>query len=272
MADDRVLSESTSGTDDASVKEAGAGAEQTANGVVTVHVLGREMPRSVFFRMVGLAAFLLLIIGATVAMWPIITSVFSEEGRANLIGQIHSAGPFGMIILLGLEIVQVIVAFVPGEVVQLVAGMLYGPVLGSAIILVGCVCATAAIYELVHRLGQPFVEEVVSTEHLERFREFEESGKLAVMVFVLFFIPGLPKDVFTYLVPLTSMPRNQYLIITTIARAPGVIMTSLAASHLVQGNYAQSAVFFAILAILALVGILNKDRILNIFNRRKEDR
>ena len=243
---------------------------ETATATATVRVFGREMPRSVAFRMAGLALFLLLIIGATAAMWPVISSVFSEGGRANLINEIHSAGPFGMLMLLGLEFVQVIVAFIPGEVVQLVAGMLYGPWLGSAIILVGCVCATAVIYELVHRLGQPFVEEVVSIEHLERFREFERSGKLAVMVFILFFIPGLPKDVFTYLVPLTSMPRRLYLIITTIARTPGVVMTSLAASNLAQGNYVQSVVFFAVLGILAIVGIYNKDRILNAFNRHKD--
>ena len=237
----------------------------------TIRVFGREMPRSVAFRMGGLALFLLLIVGATLAMWPVISSVFSEAGRANLINEIHSAGPFGMLILFGLEFVQVIVAFIPGEVVQLVAGMLYGPWLGSAIILVGCVCATAVIYELVHRLGQPFVEEVVSIEHLERFREFERSGKLAVMVFILFFIPGLPKDVFTYLVPLTSMPRRAYRFISTIARTPGVVMTSLAASHLAQGNYAQSVVFFAVLAVLAVLGIYNKDRILNAFNRHKSE-
>ena len=228
-------------------------------------VFGVQVPRSVVFRGVGLGAFLLIIIVATVALWPIITSVFSEEGRANLIEQVNHAGPLGVLILLGLEFVQVVVAFIPGEVVQMVAGMLYGPWLGALIILCGCVLSTAFIYELVHRLGQPFVEEVVSTESLDRFRAFEASGKLSTMVFILFLIPGLPKDVFTYLVPLTEMKRREYLILTTIARCPGVFMSTFAASGLVRGNIVQSIIVFVIVGAIALVGIYNKDRILGRF-------
>ena len=241
-----------------------------ANAPVMLNIFGVQVPRSVVFRGVGLAVFLLIMAAATALLWPLIASVFSEEGRATLVNQIHNAGPMGVLILLGLEFIQVAVAFIPGEVVQMVAGMLYGPWLGAIIILGGCVLATWAIYELVHRLGQPFVEEVVSTEHLERFRGFEASGKLETMVFILFLIPGLPKDVFTYLVPLTSMPRGQYLLLTTIARSPGVFMSTFAASGLVSGNYLQSAVVFAIVAVLAIVGIYHKDRLLGHFDHKKD--
>jgi uncharacterized membrane protein YdjX (TVP38/TMEM64 family) len=235
-----------------------------------LNIFGMQVPRSVVFRGVGLVVFLVIMAVATALLWPLIASVFSEEGRANLVGQIRHAGPMGVLMLLGLEFIQIIVAFIPGEVVQMVAGMLYGPWLGAAIVLGGCVLATWAIYELVHRLGQPFVEEVVSTEHLERFREFEANGKLEAMVFILFLIPGLPKDVFTYLVPLTSMSRGQYLLLTTIARSPGVLMSTFAASGLARGNYVQSVIVFAIVAILAIVGIYHKDRLLGHFGRTKD--
>lgn len=241
-----------------------------ANAPVMLNVFGMQISRSVVFRGVGLMVFLVIMAAATALLWPMIISVFSEEGRATLVNQIHDAGPMGVLMLLGLEFIQVMVAFIPGEVVQMVAGMLYGPWLGAVIILGGCVLATWAIFELVHRLGQPFVEEVVSTEHLERFHEFEANGKLETMVFILFLIPGLPKDVFTYLVPLTSMPRSQYLLLTTIARSPGVFMSTFAASGLVSGNYLQSAVVFAIVAVLAIVGIYNKDRLLGHFSHRKD--
>ncbi len=238
------ITESTADANLEESKESPAEGEQGAP--VTVNIFGTQVPRSILFRAVGLLAFLVIIIVATVALWPVITSVFSENGRAELIESIHNAGPGGVFILLGLEFIQVMVAVIPGEVVQLVAGMLYGPWLGTVIILVGCVLSTWAIYELVHRLGQPFVEEVVSTEHLQRFREFEASGKLSTLVFVLFLIPGLPKDTFTYLVPLTSMPRREYLVLTTVARTPGVFMSTFAASGLVNGNIWQSVAMLAV--------------------------
>ena len=91
---------------------------------------------------------------------------------------------------------------------QLAAGMMYGPWLGAALILVGCVISSAFIFELVHRLGAPFVQSTVPVKYMDKFREFEKTGKLNSIVFILFLIPGMPKDVFTYIVPLTDMPMK----------------------------------------------------------------
>ena len=79
---------------------------------------------------------------------------------------------------------------------------------------------------IVHRLGAPFVRDMVSKEHLEKFYEFEKSGKLNVVVFILFLIPAMPKDVFTYLVPLTNMRMRTFLILATIGRIPGVLVST----------------------------------------------
>lgn len=236
-----------------------------------VNILGRKIPRADVFRAVGLLLLVLVMVIVTVSLWPVISSVFNDQGRENLIKNIRNVGPLGVLMLLGLEFVQIVVAFIPGEVVQVVAGALYGPWIGALIILVGCVLSTWFVYEVVHRLGQPFVEEMVSTKHLSRFREFEKSGKLSVMVFVLFLIPGLPKDVFTYLVPLTSMPRREFLTLATIARSPGVFMSTFAASGLVKGNIVQSVVVFAIVGVVALVGILNRERILDWLGRKDRE-
>lgn len=227
------------------------------------NVFGVPVSRANVFRAIGLLAFLLIMIAATIALKPFIMSVFSETGRQQLITEVRGAGPAGVLILLGLEFVQVVVAFIPGEAVQMVAGMLYGPWLGALIILVGCFLSTWAVYELVHRLGQPFVEAMVPTKYLESIRRFESGGRLAATVFLLFLIPGLPKDTFTYLVPLTSMPRRQYLAISVCARIPGVFMSTFAASGLMSGNLTQSIIVFAVLAVLGVIGFLLKDKILD---------
>lgn len=231
-------------------------------------VFGAVVSQDNLFRAIGLVGIILAMLIVTIMLKPVIASVFSEAGRQNLIAQINNAGPFGAFMLLGLEFIQVVVAVIPGEVVQMVAGMLYGPWLGAAIILIGCLLSTWAVYEMVHRLGQPFVEAMVPTKYLDSIRRFEQSGKLDATIFILFLIPGLPKDTFTYLVPLTSMPRNKYLVISVIARIPGVFMSTFAASGLMTGNIGQSIAVFAVLAVLGIAGILGKDKLMDALHRK----
>lgn len=232
-----------------------------------VSIFGVKMSQAILIRAISLIVIIALMIGLVYLFTLHFGNLFTAEGRATLIADVKSAGPAGVLVLLVLEIVQVIVAFIPGEVVQMVAGMMYGPWLGTAVILVGCFLSMWCVYELVHRLGQPFVESVVPTKHLDSFHRFERSGKLKVVVFLLFLIPGLPKDVFTYLVPLTSMPRNEYLAIAMVARTPGIFMSTHAASGLINGDIVQSVIVFAILAVLGIIGIVFKDRIMDLLHR-----
>lgn len=232
-----------------------------------VMVRGHEIPRSSILKLAGLIAFFVITIAACVALWPTLSQVFTEGGPERLIQQIRDAGPWGVLVLLSTEFLQVVVAFIPGEVVQMAAGALYGPWLGALIILIGAVVSSWFIYEMVHRLGQPFVSAMVPTNQLEKIREFERSGKLKAVVFILFLLPGLPKDTFTYLVPLTDMGVRSFLIITTVGRIPGLLLSTYAASGLVTGNMTQSIVILIIVAAMAVLAILFRERLVQVLSR-----
>ena len=230
-------------------------------------VRGRPMDRATVFKFAGLVAFIAIMAVIVVIAWPYITDVFSEGGVDRLVERVQNAGAAGVLILLGMQFLQIVVAFIPGEVVQLAAGLMYGPVFGSIIILVGCVISSTIIYKLVHALGAPFVQGMVSTEHLGKFRAFEESGKLDVVVFILFLIPGMPKDVFTYIVPLTDMPYKKFITLTTIGRIPGVVGSTYAAAGFASGEIIGPIVVLVVLAVIALVAILSRDKIMGAFHR-----
>ncbi len=221
------------------------------------------MDRSTIFKFVGLIAFIALIVGIVVLAWPYLADVFTEGGVDRLVERVQDAGWMGVFILLGMQFLQIVVAFIPGEVVQLAAGLMYGPWLGSLLVLVGCVISSTVVYQLVHRLGAPFVQGMVSTEHLDKFRKFENSGKLDIVVFVLFLIPGMPKDVFTYLVPLTDMEYKRFIVLTTVGRIPGVVGSTYAASGFASGDVVGPVVVLAVLAVIAIVAIVFRDRILD---------
>lgn len=235
----------------------------------TVTILGHTMPKGDVVKFGGLIAFFAIMILVCFLVWPYVREIFEPGGVDRVIADVRNAGPVGFLILLGLQFLQVVVAFIPGEVVQLAAGMMYGPWLGAALILVGCVISSAFIFELVHRLGALFVQSMVPVKYMDKFREFEKTGKLNSIVFILFLIPGMPKDVFTYIVPLTDMPMKTFLLLTTIGRIPGVVVSTYAADGLLDGRIMESVILFVVLAVVAVAAILLKDKLIALLSSKK---
>lgn len=228
-------------------------------------VHGHPMQMGDIFKFAGLIAFFAIMALLVYLLWPYFHELFEPGGLDRVINDVRSAGPVGFLILLGLQFLQIVVAFIPGEATQMAAGLIYGPWVGALIIFVGCVLSSAFIFVVVKRLGAPFVQKMVPTQYLEKFRKFEESGKLNITVFILFLIPGLPKDVFTYLVPLTDMPMRTFLILSNVGRIPGIVVSTYAASGLAEGRVLESVIIFAVLAAIAIVGILLRDKIMDVF-------
>lgn len=220
------------------------------------------------FKLAGLGAFFVLMIVVCILIWPVVMELTAPGGLERVTEQVRNAGPAGVLILLGFQFLQIVVAFIPGEVVQVAAGMMYGTWGGAAIVLAGCVISSAFIYFVVSKLGAPFVQAMIPEKWMSKLRDFDESDKLDVMVFVLFLIPGLPKDVFTYLVPLTGMRMRDFVLLSNIGRIPGVVMSTMAANGLMQGNWVQSIALFAACAVIAIVAILFHDKIMKVFKRK----
>lgn len=202
-------------------------------------------------KFVGLIAFFVVIGLIIYAVWPYIKFAFEEGGIQSLIEQMDDAGFGGVLLLEALQFLQIVVAFIPGEIVQFAAGMIYGPWLGALIILIGCILSSAFIFLLVHWLGAPFVHDMVPKKYLDKFQKFEESKKFDIIIFILFLIPGLPKDIFTYITPLTDMPITKFLVITNAARIPGIVLSTYAANGIIDGNILSSAIIFLVLAVVS---------------------
>lgn len=230
-------------------------------------VHGHKLSKADIYKFVGLIAFFALMVLIIVLVWPYIGEIFEPGGIERVMNDVRDAGPLGAGVLLALQFIQIVVAFVPGEVTQVAAGMIYGPWLGALIILVGCVISSAFVFTLVHKLGAPFVQAMVPQKHMDKFRKFENSGKLNVVVFVLFLIPGMPKDVFTYITPLTHMPLRTFLLLSNIGRVPGILVSTYAASSLIEGDYLQSAILFLIAGGIAVVCIICYDKIMKFLEK-----
>lgn len=228
-----------------------------------------RLTKADLFKFGGLVAFFVLMAVVCVAIAPLIMELTEPGGVERVVQDVRNAGPAGVLILLGMQFLQVVVAFIPGEVVQVAAGMMYGPWGGAAVVLLGCVISSAFIFFVVHKLGAPFVRAMIPEKWMGKLEDFEETDKLDVMVFVLFLIPGLPKDVFTYLVPLTDMGMRNFLVLSTVGRIPGILMSTLAADGLMEGNIMRSVLLFLVAAGIAALAIVFHEKIMHAFAKKK---
>ena len=180
-----------------------------------------------------------------------------EKFRAWIDGK----GVWGRLAMIGLMMLQVVVAIIPGEVFEIGAGYAFGAWEGLLLCLIGAAIGSAIIFFFVKLLGVKMVEAFISREKINSLKFIKSSRRLNLLMFILFFIPGTPKDLFTYFAGLTPMKLHTFLMISTIARIPSVITSTIGGHALGTQQYVFAAVVFAITIIVSLIGILVYRRI-----------
>lgn len=194
---------------------------------------------------------------------PYLTS--AEELR----GFLNTFGWKGRFILLGIQCLQVVVALIPGEIIELGAGFAYGAIEGMLICLIGVAISSTVIFLLVKKFGTPMVELFISREKMNQLSFLTDERKLKRLTFLLFFIPGTPKDILTYFVGLTKINLMQFLIITLLARVPSVISSTVCGQMLGDKDYLTAAIVFAITGIVSILGYILYNRFIG--NRKKTE-
>ncbi len=206
--------------------------------------------------LVSIAIFLAVGTVVSVLCWDYITALGTEEGRAGLKLMIDGLGVGGWFVTLGIQILQILVAVLPGEPVELMMGVMWGPWLGTLTCLIGIFIGTLIIFFLSRALGKPFVSLIVGEKDSRRYKFLENPVKLDTTVFILFFIPGTPKDVLTYIVPLTGINPVKYMLIATFARIPSVVTSTVIGDSFMRGDYALTIAVFLLTAVISIGGII----------------
>jgi uncharacterized membrane protein YdjX (TVP38/TMEM64 family) len=168
--------------------------------------------------------------------------------RKKLAGFINSFGNFSAVIFIVLQILQVIIAPIPGEVTGFIGGYIFGPFLGTLYSTIGLAIGSLLAFLLARWLGLPFVEKVISTKIIDKYDYFMEHRGVFV-TFILFAIPGFPKDALSYIVGLSRMKTTTFLIICSAGRLLGTAMLSI------SGSCARNNQNMAVVVIMGL-GIL----------------
>ena len=162
----------------------------------------------------------------------------------------------GAIALVLISAVQVIVALIPGELVEIAAGYCFGSWVGSLLCLAGIVLGSCTTILLVRYWGSRLVYAFYPKEKIDALPIINDPPKRNILTFILFVIPGTPKDLFTYAIGLTDMSIPLYIALTTAARFPSVILSTLSGDAVGTKNYSMAIVFITITAVVSGVGLL----------------
>lgn len=169
---------------------------------------------------------------------------------------VDSHGIAGRIVFVGMVTIQVLVAFIPGEPVELLAGYAFGAIEGSLLTMAGFLLGSLLIFLLVRRFGVRLVEVFFSKEKISELGFLRNPKKAQVLAFILMSIPGTPKDFLSYFAGLTPLTLNQWLGIVAIARLPSLLTSTITGAAAGEENYLLSGIMLAITLLMSLLGIL----------------
>jgi len=179
-------------------------------------------------------------------------------------------------IFIGLQIVQVVAAPVPGEVTGFVGGILFGPVWGVVYSTIGLTIGSWLAFMLARLLGRPLIERLVSAETIQRY-DYVMQHKGLLLAFLMFLIPGFPKDILCYVLGLGHMQQRDFLLVSASGRLLGTVLLTMGGTYFRDAHYGALFTIVGVSLGIILIAMIYRDRIELVLRRmsgalRKEPR
>ena len=169
---------------------------------------------------------------------------------------VDASGIMGRILFVGMVVLQVVVAFIPGEPIELAAGYAFGFWEGSLLTLAGFLIGSWLVFALVRRFGIKLVEVFFSKNKLAEIKFLQNPKKTKVISLLLMLIPGTPKDMLSYFAGLTKLTTFEWLTIVALGRLPSLITSTITGAAAGEKNYLLSAISLGVTLLITLAGIL----------------
>ncbi len=194
---------------------------------------------------IKLLFFLLIVLSGFLVYKSGIVQFFMDKGR--LLAFVRSFGSLDFLGFILLQAAQVVVSPIPGDVTGLIGGYLFGVYRGIFLSTVGLTVGSYVAFSLSRSFGRPFVEKFVNKSVIEKF-DYLLHSKGVFLIFLLFFIPGFPKDYLCYILGIGRLTRLEFIVISTIGRLFGTVLLTLGGEYIRVHQYHK----FAFLVVVAL--------------------
>lgn len=199
----------------------------------------------------------------TVYLTPKVIWLTKDNNKEIFMNKIHEYGVFGFLLLIIMNGIQVILAILPGEIFEIISGLMYGPWLGLLAVEAGIALGSFFVIFIMKlfKLNTKSNESKLCEGKLQRL--IKDSRRLEVIIFFITLMPCIPKDFIVYVIPFTNLKIIRFLLINAVARIPSIITSTYFGFTLINGNYIAALVIFLVQLIIALIGLLLNKKIVN---------
>lgn len=167
---------------------------------------------------------------------------------------IDGFGVWGVIVFVAIRVLQTVVKFIPTEPIEIGAGLVWGWFGGFMLCLLGNIIGSIIILIMTRRIGMRILRVFRLENKLQSMRFLQDREKRNRLLFIFYLVPGTPKDTMTYFVGLTDMNMIEFLIISSIARIPAIVSSTICGAYLGANNFKVAAIVFIVSALLSIPG------------------
>ena len=180
---------------------------------------------------------------------------------------VEAKGIWGPVLYVALVIFQILIAFIPGEPLEIVAGYVFGTFKGTLLCIAAASLGSIIVLLLVRKFGKALLEIYFDKEKIESLKFLQSSEKKIIIFLILFIVPGTPKDLLCYYGGLTDISMPLLIFICTVCRFPSIITSTIGGNALGTGEYGFAVIVFAVTAVISAIGII----IYNKFSKKNGD-
>jgi uncharacterized membrane protein YdjX (TVP38/TMEM64 family) len=215
-----------------------------------------------------LGAALILVIWLVVADAPVVKFfVRLYRDKYFMRDAVASWGWFAPVVFVFIQALQVVVSPIPGEITGPVGGAIFGTTWGLVYSTIGLTIGTLTCFGLGRLWGEPLIRPWLSEHNWHRMN-FIIEAEGAILCFILYLIPGFPKDIISYLFGISPMPFWLFALVSTIGRVPGTWISSYFGAHVGEQQYVTAAVFIALVTAACLPLYYYRHQIVQRFHRK----
>ena len=202
-----------------------------------------------------------IVIILAVFLWglaPFIKDLATTEGQIAFKEKIDSMGFAGIFLLFGLQILQILLVILPGEPFEVLAGMCYGAWGGALFVTISVFITTTIIFFTVRKLGRKYLYNFFQRKKVDKIMKsklFKNPRNINIVLFILFFLPATPKDLFVFIGGLLPIKPLRFILISTLVRFPSVITSTMVGANITKGNWELSLIIYGVTFAAAALSI-----------------
>ena len=228
----------------------------------------KDKKRISFVKIILLIFVVIAFAGLTAYLFPVMKNLSTHEGQIAFKQKIDDSGVFGFLTLLALQFAQIFLVIIPGEPLEILAGMCYGSIGGTIFCLFSVALSSTIVYGLVKKYGKKFIYnsfEQKKIDRIEKNKIFQNPKKIELILALGFAITGAPKDILVYIGGLLPVKPIRFILISTFCRLPSIVSSTIVGDYFSEGNWKISMIVYGITFILTILTF----GIIRIFDKNK---